>query len=250
MLTLFCTDHPACPPPGPPDEHPFARLAGWAVFDSPVRHGIACSTRPTRTAGIGVHHTHTLLGLRAWRDTWEAQGQVIYELEKVIRMLLRQSTLAADILCSIPESDVLPSTLLIEAALTSRMPTAYAQLAHATHQALHTMPDQVTVEEALHALRHLLTGATLATHAHLCIHLPSLLARHDDPCLTQLATQLDVMPPASSLPSEVRDGLRTHLDALLEFTRADHPRNCLPDAPTGYDVLHEFLITQRLGASS
>jgi hypothetical protein len=226
--------------------HPFARLLGWAAFSSPHLHGFA-STRQPRFGGVGVHSAHTLLGLRAWRDAWEHadthHASVIFELEKLLRMLLRQSTLAAELIAALPD---LPGAAVLDHAITHHMPVAYAQSVRQAHLALGSHHTPLATQGALHALRLLLTGAVLATQHHMCVHLPTLLALWDDADLIEL---VDEASPDRDLGPALAQRLTTHFDAILPVLASDSPRKCLPAAPTGYDALNEFLITQRLGAS-
>lgn len=226
--------------------HPFARLLGWAAISSPQLHGFASARQP-QFGGVGVHATRTLLGLRAWRDTWEFADAhhtcVIFELEKLLRMLLRQSTLAAELIAALPD---LPGATLLDHAITRHMPSAYAQSAQQTHLALRSSHATLATQDALHALRLLLTGAVLATQHHMCVHLPTLLTLWDDAALIALVEDTSL---EHSIHATLAQRFATHFDTILPVLTSDSPRNCLPAAPTGYDALNEFLITQRLGAS-
>ncbi len=236
-------------------EHDFAHVYGFAPLLSRAMTGLPDALHAQMCApvmcGVAVHDARTVLGLKAWRDCVEGSGReggmwTMYELEKLLRMTLRQSVLAADVISSVASGDFDGGWILSQ-ALTWDFPVALAQ--QCTLSMAHMREDIrdffASPERVIYMAWTLLTGVTLARQSLYCRHFPTLMEHHEDRLLTQAL--LDVTRGAD-VDGEACGVMAQRFEHLYDelMTRA---QNNLPQRPAGYDVLHEFLIEQRMSTT-
>lgn len=210
-------------------------LLGWGAISSPALCGLPDA--PRRLGGLCLHPAAHLLGLRAWRDTFEGllserEGErtpwVVFDLEKMLRMLLRQSTLALEVLGILAQNgEEARFCWIASQALARPLVLGYAQRLGA----LGPTPE---------AVRLALTAALLARELTYMPHLPTAIARWDHPALDPLRA----LPTLSS--TERSRCCEAALAHLAPWLTPDHPETLLPPRPSGYDALHHWLIAQRL----
>ena len=153
---------------------------------------------------------------------------VFFDLEKIIRMMLRQSHLAFEILaapCLTRASGFQPRELIGWLA-TSKLFASYLDLPPARD---------------LTALRPLLTGALLATTGELSLSLPTLLdtlGEHIDGETLSALTHSAPQPEAVARADESARAL------LREVNKA----KSLPEHPIGYDDANAALVHWRLAS--
>jgi hypothetical protein len=191
----------------------------WAHEHSPVWIA-ARSDESRRFGGVFVTPARRAMGLRGWEDAHEGTTDtgdpwVLFDLEKLIRMALRQSGLAFEFLTSSVtwSPDSFPARKLAESAITRDVAQYYADVARPLLDS--DTPDRWR-------WRSLLTGWALATRGEVS---------HDLSTLQRLA---EVDEPSSD------DAGR-----LLEEMRAGE---ALPKTPSDYDWLNEMLVDARMEA--
>ena len=181
--------------------------------------------------GVFVAPAASVLGLKAWEDAYEGlyreRPWVIFELEKILRMMFAGSSLALEILGSaqlLVAQDPHYGRRLVEWSLTPK------SLDHAwtlASRRLAGAPDQAQ------ALCQMLTGALLAKERALSFELPTLIDRLFP------GKQSELAEPSPTLLDEVC----TATIGWIESARTRwSPR------PANYDDAHEFLVASRLKA--
>jgi hypothetical protein len=198
-----------------------------------------------RFGGVFVAPRETVLGIRLWRDVHEAvesdgAGPVswsIYEIEKIVRMMLHQSPMALEILASPAfvgsfKSEAFEPRRIVEAAVTSEILQAYAQEAEGF---LESADARSSNPAALGGLRRALMGEALAKGAVLT-RLNSLLEWY-------ASGELSDAVEADETPAILRHG-RSILDDLRSETSPT-----LPEAPSDYDGLDALVVERRMAVS-
>lgn len=223
---------------------------------------------PWRLGGVMVHPAKTILGIRAWNDAHEgllsaapeagalfendapmpAPGVpfVLFDLEKIVRMMLHQSGLAFEILASpmvlLSESSAaaFPARDIIQAAITAEILEYYWDIARGSlWQMLEAGGQGVGMDDVNNAIRHALTGVLLS-RGEVEFRLPTLLARCQVSCIAALAADLDSQ--AARDPGYLKE-LYAAVDDLIEKTRAE---DCvLPVQPLDYDALNDLVVSLR-----
>lgn len=231
-------------------------LSAWS---GPGVHGVAS---PWRVGGVMVHPARTILGIRAWNDAHEgllpadtadteaqtdARGVpfVLFDIEKIVRMMLHQSGLAFEILASPMllldgATPAFPARDIIQAAITTEILEYYWDIARgALWQMQQAGGQDVREDDVNDALRHALTGVLLS-RGEVEFRLPTLLARCQASCTATLAA--DLSPQTARDPAYLA-ALGASLDDLVETTRAE---GCaLPAKPTDYDWLNDLVVSLR-----
>lgn len=221
------------------------------------RAGPAAEGLPTHPAmsGIVIQPAEVVLGLRGWEDAFEhllpgAQPPTLcacFDLEKITRMALRQSGLAAETLASAACAEGLEP-----GARTARWMLAQAATRGLIHHYLDVTRQVVDdlsrgegsrwgVSAVLRCARECLTGVLLAERGHLIMSWPSLVAHADTPALAALldASQAaDALTPA--LSRELGDALATQRARIIPEASP------LPERVPGYDALQALLVRARL----
>ena len=211
---------------------------------------------PTKLGGVVVHPAEVILGLRAWDDAYEGvdcfgedpgEGPwVLFDLEKIIRMMLRQSGLALEILASpvaaAPDelADGLETGRIVNAAITVGILHHYADLVRSGRRRLARLGSEFDAAELLETVRAGLTGLELAS-GRFDVSLGRLLERRDD---RELDDVVDELRSQAVLSNTAVDVLDHRFDRWLDSldTAEGTP---LPDEPADYDWLHEYLIERR-----
>lgn len=238
-----------------PPSHAFDRLLGFAPLLGPdvlgLEKDLHRQTFASHACGVGVHHPHTLLGLRLWRDCEESPHTTLYELEKILRMLLRQSVLAADIFLSLDRtsSSSLDTSWLLSCAVTADLGQALLQRATGPMGFISASIQRdtpIATSLLLPALLDVMTCSALSHHTLYTRHFPTLLELDEHAMLRDVCSQL-------LDPSKVTHSPRiaAPLCELFELLSEERPfLNSLPPRPLGYDALHEFLVEQRMEAAN
>ena len=183
-------------------------------------------------AGIVVHPAHVVLGLAGWEDAFEGilpackTPVVLFDLEKLLRMMLSQSGLAAEILAA-PTLVAAPPGFdpraLLDALATTRLLDHYRQLPRARH-----------IED----LRGLMTGALLARTGQLSLRPQTLLLA--------LAEVMDTAPLHAALLDGEASALARAEDSLRALWGRGEGTNSLPARPLGYDAASAMLVAARM----
>lgn len=198
-----------------------------ALISGPEVHGWAT---PRQIGGYYTNSATRVLGLAAWDDAREgvASGApwVIFDTEKLLRMLLRQSPLAFRILAShVCTLDVLPADrqFLISAAVTRQMVLNIA--------AEGSSPSSPRRDSELQTLAELTIGWALA-RGHADLHAASLLATHPEWSDVDLENRSDVARAIAALRLELQTS-----------------QVALPNQPADYEGLSRWLVERRLLAT-
>lgn len=227
-------------------------LSAWAGselhgFDSPLRLG-----------GVFVESADVVLGLRSWNDAREGRLQgpggapipyAVFEVEKLVRMLLGQSGLAFEVLASPVVFEThsslagaaFPARRIVKAAVTSGLLHHYRDVARAGLAHMIAAKGQGARPADVNQLvRAALTGKALM-RAQVDFDLTRLLAEHAPPGFAELlaATQADDLTEPAWLDS-FEHKMKGVLSALVPEDAA------LPSQPSDYDWLHDFVIAARL----
>lgn len=197
---------------------------------------------PRRLGGVVVQPAEVVLGLRGWEDAFEGilpesrTPYVFFELEKIIRIMLRQSPMALEILAA---------------------PTASASLAHGFDPRqlarLLTTSDILTsyldlpVARDLSMLRPLLTAALLASNLTFSLSLTTLLTHLEEVTEDPLWRTLAKKSPDVDAITRADAGARALVRAAIA---APSSANSLPPKPIGYDDANALLIRWRLQVSN
>ncbi len=230
-----------------------AQFGGMAV------HGFA---GVERVGGVFVQPAHSVLGLRAWDDALEGvlpggAPWVLFEAEKIVRMMLRQSGLALEILASPVGGDWgvdFDARVLVCGAITREIVLYYRDVTRVGVSRLLALVESGRIDDPCledgrgwlqDLFRHLLTGCVLGQQGHVCLHLEHLL---------DLPVAEGVREPLDSLVGGRGDGLAirelgvqaVRLQGFLEVEQAC----ALPERPSDYDGLNDWLVTQRLVAGN
>lgn len=226
--------------------------------------------RPRKLGGVMIHPARTVLGLRAWDDAHESvlsahppkidedahpqTPYVLFDLEKIIRMMLHQSGLALEILASPirlkiaqPEALQIPAYGIINAALTRDILDYYWSIARNTIFNSTNSARSARADELLNAARHALTGWMLSQGV-VEFSLPRLLKNCEFGQLIELIQEcLDISGAKNALVSADRArALSVHIERLIESV--DPAKCALAENPAGYDWLNDLVVERRLAA--
>ncbi len=214
----------------------------FAQIDGPE---FTCEGVDTRFGGVFVAPRETVLGIRLWRDVYEGVEAVgdaqvhwsIYEIEKIVRMMLHQSPLALEILSSGAAVERFASSRfqprrVVEAAVTSDILTALVDDA----DGFLTSPEASSSRRvAIRGLRRVLMGLALAEGV--------VATRLDDLLEWRGSEEL-----ADAAATGEADAISTCGRELLEDLRAvDAP--ALPESPADYDGLDDLVVDMRMATS-
>lgn len=226
------------PLPEPSRSLPPLLHAGW--WGGPACEGIAMA--PARFGGIVVQPAEVVLGLRGWEDAFEGilagsnTPYVFFELEKIIRMMLRQSPMALEILAAPTANESRREGFdprdLIRWLTTSRILDSYLDFPAATDLA---------------TLRPLLTAALLAKQQQLSLSLTTLLEQLSEVSGEPLWRQLAEKSPDADVIARADAAARGMVRAGIE---AGAGANSLPASPIGYDEANALLVRWRLRVSN
>jgi predicted nucleotidyltransferase len=223
-------------------------LSAWSGsesygFDSPLRLG-----------GVLAQPADVVLGIRAWEDAFEGtldleeHGSpvpfVLFEVEKIVRMMLHQSGLAFEILASpaILFDQDFPAQRIIEAAITSDILHHYRDVASSTMRRLVESKGQgATPADTLDVARHALTGRALA-QGRVAFDVWELADEFGVKALLRDVEAAERLDP--TLLAEVSK----QVDELLDGCQPDRAQ--LPANPQDYDWLNDLVVGCRRGRHS
>ncbi len=208
----------------------------WARDNSPVDRIVMISgtevhgwRTPRQIAGIATAPAPQVLGLHAWDDAREGLAigtpWVIFDIEKLIRMLLRQSPLAYRVLAShLCAVDIAPidREFILNAAVTQQLVRNIGLEAKNTIATTHRRDDVLGI------LAELAAGWALA-RGHVDLHAAAVLGTHPE------WNDLDLESDA-----DLRRAILSLSDELLSLEAP------LPERPADYDGLSTWLVNRRL----
>jgi|GEM_PF-2510182 len=227
-------------------------LSAWS---GSVLHGFDSGLR---LGGVFVESADVVLGLRSWNDAREGilAGQggapipyAIFEVEKIVRMLLGQSGLAFEMLASPVlfktrmslSDEAFPARRILNAAVTSELVHHYRDVARTGLARLMAAKGQGARRVDVFGLvRSALTGRALM-RAEVDLNLTRLLAQYATPefaeCLANMGAD-DLMEPAWLREFE------REMEAIITALKPEDA--ALPSRPSDYEWLHDFVIAARL----
>lgn len=195
--------------PQPADGWPWG-VAADVVFAASLDLGAP------RCVGCFVEPARTVLGLRAWDDVREGPtGWAVFEVEKFVRMALRQSGLAFEALVAPATwSRDFDARAVAQDAVTTSIFDHYRDVAY----------DLESDTFATWRWRSLLTGVLLATRGQVSLDLPTLcreLGASNAPDAAEIAAFRHQLPASTA------------------------PHAHLPDRPGGFDRLNDLVVALR-----
>jgi hypothetical protein len=225
-----------------------------SLWSGPPIHGYQT---PTKLGGVVVHPAETVLGLRAWDDAYEGIlttsdtddtiPWVLFDIEKIVRMMLRQSGLAFEILASpvCATGDALggrdfPARRVIEAAIHQDILLYYRDAADSVAWDADGLESREYRLQIVDAVRRARTGVELRD-GRVQLELAALLESVEDDVAETVRALLgdDTVEPEQH--TLVRDRV-TSWCRTLETPGT----STLGEQPDDYDWLHEFVVEQRL----
>ncbi|WBO67248.1 nucleotidyltransferase domain-containing protein [Streptomyces camelliae] len=231
-----------------PDPLLFATVSGAHLYGFPSQDS------DVDLRGVHLLPAAALVGLREPEETrsraWVRFGVeldlVTHDLRKFVRLMLRRNGYVLEQLLS---------PLVVHTGDTHRELAALAPGVLTGHHAHHYRGFAVTqwrlfektgeLKPLLYTFRVLLTGIHLMRSAEVQAHLPTLLDEIDAPgYLPELIAAKAEREHGTAEVAHARveaDVERLH--ALLDEAQA---ASALPDAPTAYDALHDFVVRVRL----
>ncbi len=237
--------------------------AQWAGDQRPPAHFLALwsgravhgFTSPERVGGVVVQPADVVLGIRSWDDAFEGILEVaqwgnaapfaLFEVEKIVRMMLHQSGLAFEILASpavLHDADF-PARRIVDAAVTRGVLHHYRDVAQGQIARLERAQGQgVRPADLLDIARHALTGVALADGL-VDFHLWELVDAYGSSTLEGLLREA---PHDAKLDDGYRADFARAVESLIE--RIDPDAAKLPDNPEDYDYLNDLVVTQRQNA--
>ncbi|MCS0638308.1 nucleotidyltransferase domain-containing protein [Streptomyces sp. LP05-1] len=233
-----------------PDPLLFATVSGAHLYGFPSRDS------DVDLRGVHVLPVEELIGLREPEETrsrtWDRDGVemdlVTHDLRKFVRLMLRRNGYVLEQLLS----PLVTHTTDEHAELSALAPGVLT-----THHAHHYRGFAATqwrlfeksgeLKPLLYTFRALLTGIHLMRTGEVVAHLPTLLGAVPAPeyVAELIAAKADAEhAPATGVAAE---RVRPDVDALHEVLDRARESSALPDAPTAYDALHDFVVRVRLG---
>lgn len=210
-----------------------------------------------RLGGVFVQPAHVVLGLKAWDDAFEGvlAGEtpwVLFEAEKIVRMMLRQSGLALEILASLVAKADFDAVKVVRGAITREIVLYYRDVTRlGISRLLALVESESSGDPCLQQdwswmqdlFRNLLTGCVLGHEGHVSLHLEDLLdARIADGVREPLGSL--VVGETAAVRELGKQAVR--LQGLLALESA----LALPERPSNYDGLNDWLVAQRLAAGA
>lgn len=181
-----------------------------------------------RFGGVYSETARTVCGLRSWDDTREdvidGEPWALFEVEKLVRMLLRQSGLAFELLASSRTAGgTFPAREIVRAAVTREIVAYYQDVAR-------PLVEATPATDELWRWRSLLTGLLLTRTGDVSLHLDTLLDATGAP--RGAAGEV----PASDVVADA-------------FAELDVRGAALPATPSDYAWLDEVVATLRMEAT-
>ncbi|EST21953.1 nucleotidyltransferase domain-containing protein [Streptomyces roseochromogenus] len=194
---------------------------------------------------VGLHEPEETRS-RAWVRYGVELDLVTHDLRKFVRLMLRRNGYVLEQLLS---------PLVVHSGDTHRELAALAPGVLTGHHAHHYRGFAVTqwrlfektgeLKPLLYTFRVLLTGIHLMRSGEVQAHLPTLLEQIDAPgYLPELiAAKGELEHGIADIPHARVEADVERLHAVLDEAQS---ASALPDAPTAYDALHDFVIRVRL----
>ncbi|MEV6049821.1 nucleotidyltransferase domain-containing protein [Streptomyces sp. NPDC052107] len=231
-----------------PDPLLFATVSGAHLYGFPSRDS------DVDLRGVHLLPAADLVGLREPEETrsraWVRYGVeldlVTHDLRKFVRLMLRRNGYVLEQLLS---------PLVVHTGDTHRELAALAPGVLTSHHAHHYRGFAVTqwrmfektgeLKPLLYTFRVLLTGIHLMRSGEVQAHLPTLLEHLDAPgYLPELiAAKAEREHGSAAVPHARVEADVERLHAELDEAQS---ASCLPDAPSAYDALHDFVVRVRL----
>lgn len=211
----------------------------------------ACQWSHHKLGGVFVQPANIVLGLRGWPDAmeWTISRKSLgatplpvscFALEKITRMMLRQSALALHILAApnlfnTPHHVGVDARHLIEMTLTRSIKAHYIDLLNHIEVA-HLANDRQA--DLLDLTRQCITGCTLYVHGAFGLQMHSVSAFWlNGPVRDMLDALLASQPVEASLMRQASKTMRRLFDTA---------KTRLPERPTDYNGAQSMLVNARL----
>lgn len=224
-----------------------------SVWSGPALEGYPTKTR---IGGVFVQPASTVLGIRAWDDALEGVfttdgGEtvpwVLFDLEKIVRMMLRQSGTAFEILAS-PICARHPGRTdlefsahrIVEAAIHKDILFYYRDFADGVRWDVDGLESREYRLQIVDAVRHALTGLRLIDGV-VEFELASLL----DEVESDVSDAVRAMLADDTVSEHQHSLLRNRLASWCQ-TLAEPGQHVLGDQPHGYDWLDDLVVQLRL----
>ncbi|MFE7857556.1 DNA polymerase beta superfamily protein [Streptomyces sp. NPDC057403] len=231
-----------------PDPVLFATVSGAHLYGFPSRDS------DVDLRGVHLLPTAALLGLREPAETrsrmWDRDGVemdlVTHDLRKFVRLMLKRNGYVLEQLLSplvVHTTDAHRElAALAPGVLTGHHAHHYRGFAN-TQWRLYEKTGEL--KPLLYTFRVLLTGVHLMRSGEVQAHLPTLLCEVDAPAY--LPELIEAKARREHAEAEV-DHARVRADVERLHAVLDEARQAssLPDAPTVYDALHDFVVRVRL----
>ncbi len=230
------------------DHRPPAQfLSAWS---GPSVHGF---DSPLRLGGVVVQPAEVVLGIRGWEDAFEQvleagpdQSPVpvaLFEVEKIVRMMLHQSGLAFEILTSpavLFDASAFDARAVVEAAVTADIIHHYRDIAGGWLERLAESEGRgARAPDVLDVFRHALTGLGLM-HGEVDFRLWAAVERYADGELEGLLREVQ---RGAKIAGELLDEL---LDRGRQLVADLSPEDAaLPASPNDYDGLNDLVVSLR-----
>lgn len=197
-------------------------------------------------AGIVIHPAKTVLALPGWEDAFEFVDDgalhTLFDLEKLIRMLLHGSHLAMQVLGSACGSVTLEEARSILEWTVNHRHLRPAIDSAATLEA--DLAEKFSAGEAIDHFRRYLQGRRLA-EGEWSMTLPNLVAELDDAFASELCDiATDRTKVAETVSPRTLDKMRAHVTTHPIDPRAP----ALAATPSNYEALSRFLVDKRMEA--
>ena len=231
-----------------PDPVLFATVSGAHLYGFPSRDS------DVDLRGVHLLPTADLVGLREPDETrsrmWDRDGVemdlVTHDLRKFVRLMLRRNGYVLEQLLSplvVHTTDAHRElAALAPGVLTSHHAHHYRGFANTQWRLFEKTGE---LKPLLYTFRVLLTGIHLMGSGELQAHLPTLLGELDAPAyLPELITAKAEQEHGDADVDHAR--VRDDVERLHGMLDEAQEASALPDAPAGYDALHDFVVRIRL----
>ncbi|MFE0522603.1 DNA polymerase beta superfamily protein [Streptomyces sp. NPDC058954] len=231
-----------------PDPVLFATVSGAHLYGFPSRDS------DVDLRGVHLLPTAALVGLREPTETrsrmWDRDGVemdlVTHDLRKFVRLMLRRNGYVLEQLLS---------PLVVHTGDAHRELAALAPGVLTGHHAHHYRGFATTqwrlfektgeLKPLLYTFRVLLTGVHLMRSGEVQAHLPTLLGEVDVPAY--LPELIEAKARREHGDADVDHArVRADVERLHAVLDEAQQATSLPDAPTAYDALHDFVVRIRL----
>ncbi|MGW2564646.1 nucleotidyltransferase domain-containing protein [Streptomyces sp. NPDC001537] len=231
-----------------PDPVLFATVSGAHLYGFPSRDS------DVDLRGVHLLPTADLLGLREPDETrsrmWDRDGVeldlVTHDLRKFVRLMLRRNGYVLEQLLSplvVHSTDVHQElAALAPGVLTSHHAHHYRGFANTQWRLFEKTGE---LKPLLYTFRVLLTGIHLMRSGEVQAHLPTLLGEVGAPAyLPELIAAKAEQEHGGAEVDHAR--VQADVEQLHGVLDAAQEASALPDAPTVYDALHDFVVRVRL----